>query len=87
MNNITLENLINKLRMYNPDEIANLVGGVTKLAKMNFFSKQEQNYANIRKILTRITEDVRIIIIKLADKLYNLRTLQFKSEFKQEEKL
>ena len=65
--------------------IANLVNGVTKLAKMNFSSKQDQNYANTRKIITGITEDVRIIIIKLADRLHNMRTLQFKSEFKQKE--
>lgn len=65
--------------------IANLVDGVTKLAKMNFSSKQDQNYANTRKILTGITDDVRIIIIKLADRLHNMRTLQFKSEFKQKE--
>ena len=65
--------------------IANLVDGVTKLAKMNFSSKQDQNYANTRKIITGITEDVRIIIIKLADRLHNMRTLGFKSEFKQKE--
>lgn len=66
-------------------EIANLVDGVTKLSKMNFSSKQALNYANTRKIITGITEDVRIIIIKLADRLHNMRTLQFKSEFKQKE--
>ena len=65
--------------------IANLVDGVTKLSKMNFSSKQDQNFANTRKIITGITEDVRIIIIKLADRLHNMRTLQFKSEFKQKE--
>ena len=65
--------------------IANLVDGVTKLSKMNFSSKQDQNYANTRKIITGITDDVRIIIIKLADRLHNMRTLQFKSEFKQKE--
>lgn len=61
--------------------VANLVDGVTKLSKMNFSSKYDQNYANTRKIITGITEDVRIIIIKLADRLHNMRTLQFKSEF------
>ena len=66
-------------------DIANLVDGVTKLAKMNFSSKQDQNYANTRKIITGITEDVRIIIIKQADRLHNMRTLQFKTEFKQKE--
>lgn len=66
-------------------DVANLVDGVTKMSKMNFSSKEDQNYANTRKIITGITEDVRIIIIKLADRLHNMRTLQFKSEFKQKE--
>ena len=66
-------------------DVANLVDGVTKLAKMNFSSREAQNLANTRKIITSITEDVRIIIIKLADRLHNMRTLQFKKEFKQKE--
>lgn len=66
-------------------EVANLVDGVTKISKLNFSTKQDQNMANTRKIITGITEDVRIIIIKLADRLHNMRTLQFKSEFKQKE--
>lgn len=70
--------------IFNQD-IANLVDGVTKISKLNFSSKQEQNLANTRKIITSMTEDVRIIIIKLADRLHNMRTLEFKSEFKQKE--
>ena len=66
-------------------DIANLVDGVTKLAKMNFSSKEKQQLANTRKIITSITDDVRIIIIKLADRLHNMRTLEFKSVFKQKE--
>ena len=66
-------------------DIANLVDGVTKISKLNFSSKQAQNLANTRKIITGITEDVRIIIIKLADRLHNMRTLQYKTEFKQKE--
>ena len=66
-------------------EIANLVDGVTKISKLNFSTKNDQNMANTRKIITGLTTDVRIIIIKLADRLHNMRTLQFKSEFKQKE--
>ncbi len=65
--------------------VADLVDGVTKLSKMNFSSKRDQINANTRKIITGITQDVRIIIIKLADRVHNMRTLQFKSEFKQKE--
>jgi len=79
--NITKEDIAHE---FNQD-IANLVDGVTKLAKMNFSSKEEQVLANTRKIITGITNDVRIIIIKLADRLHNMRTLQFKTEFKQKE--
>ena len=67
------------------DDVANLVDGVTKISKMNFSTKKEQNMANTRKIITSITDDVRIIIIKLADRLHNMRTLGFKSEIKQKE--
>lgn len=79
--NITKEEIAEN---FNSD-VANLVDGVTKISKMNFSSKQDQNLANTRKIITGITTDVRIILIKLADRLHNMRTLQFKSEFKQKE--
>ena len=69
---------------FNPT-IANLVDGVTKISKLNFSSKSEEYYANTSKIINSITEDVRIVIIKLADRLHNMRTLQYKSEFKQKE--
>ena len=69
---------------FNP-EIAKLVDGVTKISKLNIYTKQEINNANTRKIITSLMEDVRIIIIKLADRLHNMRTLEFKSEFKQKE--
>lgn len=65
--------------------IATLVDGVTKISKMNFSSEYEQMASNTRKIITSLEEDVRIAIIKLADRLHNMRTLEYKSEFKQKE--
>lgn len=73
-----IEDLFNK-------EVANLVDGVTKISKMNFSTKEEEKSANNRKIILGITNDVRIIIIKLADRLHNMRTLQYKSKYKQRE--
>ena len=67
------------------ENIANLVDGVTKMNLENFSTKKEQNLANNRKIIMSITKDIRIIIIKLADRLHNLRTLEFKNEKKQKE--
>lgn len=66
------------------EEVADLVDGVIKISKLNFSSKNDQNMANTRKIITSITTDVRIII-KLADILHNMRILQFKSKFRQKE--
>ena len=66
--------------------VASLVDGVSKINKLNFTSKEEEEYANTRKIITGITNDARIIIIKLADRLHNMRTLQYKTPYKQKEK-
>lgn len=78
---VTKEEII---REFNED-VAYLVDGVTKISKMNFSSRYDEDLANTRKIITSIATDVRIIIIKLADRLHNMRTLQHKSEFKQKE--
>lgn len=67
-------------------EIANLVDGVTKISKMNFTNKTDEINSNTRKIITGITSDVRIVIIKLADRLHNMRTLEFKPLEKQKTK-
>lgn len=66
-------------------EIANLVDGVTKINKINVSGDSEAVLANHRKILVGLTEDVRVIIIKLADRLHNMRTLWILSEAKQKE--
>lgn len=66
-------------------EVAELVDGVTKMRRMNFSTKNDQNLANTRKIINGLTKDVRIILIKLADRIHNMETLEFKKPEKQVE--
>jgi len=73
---VTKEDLANEFSL----EIANLVDGVTKINKLNFTGDNEAMLANHRKIIVGLTEDVRVIIIKLADRLHNMRTLWILSE-------
>ena len=68
------------------ENVANLVDGVTNFNKTNFSSKKDEDAANARKIISGLTSDVRIVIIKLADRLHNMRTLMYKSKEKQKEK-
>ena len=65
--------------------VARLVDGVSKLKGLNFSSKSEKVEANTAKILRAINEDIRVISIKCADRLHNMETIGFKSEFKQKE--
>ena len=66
-------------------EIANLVDGVTKLTHMNFNNRDEFMATNIRRIVVSMMDDARIVIIKLVDRLHNMRTLEYKTSEKRQE--
>ena len=66
------------------DEILTLVEGVTKLDKIRFQTREEEDAENFRKIFVAMANDVRVIIIKLADRLHNMRSLNFLSQERQQ---
>ena len=75
---------IEKIREYFGDDIGHVVEGLTKISKIHFSSREEQQAENFRKLLLAMVDDVRVIMVKLADRLHNMRTLQHLSPEKRE---
>ncbi len=70
---------------FGPD-VALMVDGVTKITQMQLSTKEEQQAENVRKMLFGMSQDIRVIIIKLCDRLHNMRTMQYQPGYKQREK-
>ena len=68
------------------DDVALLVDGVTKIGRLNFSTKEQQQAESLRKMLIAMGQDIRVIIIKLADRLHNMRTIDAMPEQKQRDK-
>jgi len=66
------------------NNIAQIVVGLTKISKIEFKSKEESQAENFRKMLVAMAKDLRVIIVKLADRMHNIRTLQYVSQLKQQ---
>jgi GTP pyrophosphokinase len=65
-------------------EVARLVEGVTKISRLDFLAPEARQAENVRKMLLAMVDDVRVVVVKLADRLHNMRTLRFLTPHKQE---
>ncbi len=66
--------------------VADLVEAITKLSKMHYTSKEELQMENLRKMFMAMAKDIRVILIKICDRLHNMRTMEYQSPVKQREK-
>src|SRR5882724_510159 len=68
---------LDTIRNYFGEEITHLVDGLTKIAQISNISREEQQAENVRKMVLAMVDDVRVVLVKLADRLHNMRTLQY----------
>ena len=80
------ETSIEQVRAEFGDEIGGLVEGVTKLTRISFQSREQAQAENYRKMIVAMAQDLRVILIKLADRLHNMRTIEYLGKQKQAQK-
>ncbi len=72
-------------KMFSPT-VADLVEGVSKLTRVHYTSKEEEQMENLRKMLMAMSKDIRVILIKISDRLHNMRTMEYQTPEKQKQK-
>ena len=72
-------------KLFSP-AVAELVEGVTKLTRVQYVSKEEEQMENLRKMLMAMSKDIRVILVKIADRLHNMRTMDYQTAEKQKQK-
>ena len=72
-------------RLFSPT-VADLVEGVSKLTRVHYTSKEEEQMENLRKMLMAMSKDIRVILIKISDRLHNMRTMEYQTPEKQKQK-